>query len=1160
VPIPPTLTRALDDYRRYLFTLASHLSDTNALLAGAITSISLPNEASTVPLFFFLERKNCGLGWGSVSAQSLKATGLFDWPLPPNLFRQRLSKRLRQRGLDGEIIDALMGHSEQNCMTYADDSTRVWSADMAVARDHLAACFNSLGFKFSNVWRIGETCWPPGPSTQSARAFGIRARALERQATIDRAHEQAESIIAEFCQGRAIIDFSEDELYELSKKLMLSPNGTPITTGYERYSILERMLAKAWEEQGQRVRLSRRFFRVRPSPSPHTVACVGAMRWLNGARSLLTKIDSDVVDRSIHVKRLHAAILLCIEARIADPDLLAAVRQGTTYRIMHYERQCYLEYGATAGDGPDALVRRFPISHSLGNQLSALTAADRSSATLLSDRRIPQRYAVLIRTHRHTVGDRSHSPLNEQAFWRALGQQMDAVNVMDLPGCLAASYAGRCRPVSLTWRDTIRLRTGKVADFTTISSLDDKSTLASVAEDANLNWITPLPGISPDETELQPRARQFLKQLTGLLPTQSDSLKTSATPSRRRDLGLQIRKLVRDFNGRISPTVLMLGQWVESLVIRGSRASKPLAMSTISRYAVTLKRAFLELAYAIDIRSLDDEALTDFYAAVLSSNDFDRPDYVAARLAQFHYWASPLGVAEPDWGAMPVTVVAPSRSPGWIGESDYIRALVCLQGDRAEPDLTLIRAFVLLASYRFGLRSSESLGLSRRDWVEQGSVTVVLVRNMPWRSLKSPASRRQVPLLFLLTKQECDLINQVMARAQALWGDDMDTCLLGRSAEVRLPPEVGWIRPHIIRILKHVTGNPHINLHHTRHSAANRATSAVLQLKERFAGTAYPAQPTPQIADDIGTILLGHGGPSRRQSWALGRYLGHAGTQTIWNSYLHIHDVWAVECGIGKTATIEPQSLLDNVINLDAVPLSHPVDTQLLAYQAAVPRALTPMLAVGCLRLLANTTDASVCAEALNLAAADGQRIGDIATQIGHRLVLSKSKSNTKRVATDDYDFLRRITPSGWTRLLQTSSSMVPGLLRANQSTDSANAQARVCELVGASGQLLMWESWHGDFIRGFLNAAGIEETQYRVLRTKRWEPALDAMLAAWKFEARADDDRIRRVQIDPALAVSAALSATRRAALVWRECSTGAIRNRLEMLVLLAAYGACQR
>lgn len=1166
VPVPKPVIKEVEQYRRYLVALAQRLSPSHPEFATAITTLTSSRASGTMPFLFMIECGEAGLTWSSVSAQSIEATSLFSWPLPMNLFRQRLAKQLRRMGVDAEIVDGLLGHAEFGCGTYADDSTRCWEADMAAVRPCLDRAYAALGFPVIAPIPVALDFSALRPAEEtSCRPFGSDLRKIDRERTLANAREQAELVITTFLDGREPTALDPDQLWELSKKLLLSSNGLPLSTGYERYRVLTDKLEAAWRAEGKRAQLKRRFVRLKPPPGLFSELAPGIKAWHRQVSMAVAAIsDQKFATLNKLEQRALAAVLLCVEARVANPRILIDVVCGLNYRITVLGDLHDFEYARRLDrDDPDATVERFPISPHVAAYLSHLpittetAETDGTSARRVGMRKVGACFESLIRAiPEKERGGKDRSTY--QALLTALARRVEQLNAQTLPGALSSWYSGRTPTAALGWRDRIRLKAG----FAPALEYPADAGAACGTEVAMPTPVSESVSAKLDAEALQKAAHDFFAALRALMPPEEVRLKADITPTRRRDLGADVRILVKGWNGRVAPSILLLGKWIAALIEGKAGKRRSLKLSAVTRYLTALSPAFQDHAYATDLVGMDEDDVTALYAAMLESRTNQDTRYVADRLGDFHRWARDEGVEEPDWSEMPVTVTSGRRSPGLICEGEYQKALTLLLSDTtASSKLRVARAFLLLGCYRFGLRGSECFGLARNDWIEgaDGSF-VVLVRTHAWRTLKSPASRRQVPLLFALSDLERSIVAQMLAHVESLHGDDRSVPLFGT-----LDPKtmalmlVTRVKNPVIQLLKHVTGNPRITLHHARHTSANRIVAVLLTLDE--AGWKAISRDGQRCGDlpELECILLGQIGPSRRQSWGVARYLGHAGTRTLWRSYLHLHDVWARQRlgpALSAPATID----MGDVIRLDNLAPLAGVDTGLLQALGQPPSNMTMGHALRFLRLIARGKSLQSAATGLALDEAQARRLWQAAVMAGTRVRVSRGKNGLPRNNEDGLAFLRRIPDRNWPRLIAWAEGCPP-ITDAEKtfSEHAGNGLTTVAEMAGATTQVVMWQAHHFELVRTFLTHAQLDDTLFKIRRTIGWNPGLQQLATTSRFTIVDPKLNPTRVQIDAVPSDSLAADVTRRAALLFEERATGPVRNRYEFLIALLGFCAAR-
>ena len=79
-----------------------------------------------------------------------------------------------------------------------------------------------------------------------------------------------------------------------------------------------------------------------------------------------------------------------------------------------------------------------------------------------------------------------------------------------------------------------------------------------------------------------------------------------------------------------------------------------LARNAIKRYFSALSPAFAEIGYVIDLELANEDEITEFYSEVIEGRKLHNPQYVFARLKEFHRWlAEQVEVEDPVWAELP---------------------------------------------------------------------------------------------------------------------------------------------------------------------------------------------------------------------------------------------------------------------------------------------------------------------------------------------------------------------------------------------------------------------------------------------------------------------------------------------------------------------------
>ncbi len=191
--------------------------------------------------------------------------------------------------------------------------------------------------------------------------------------------------------------------------------------------------------------------------------------------------------------------------------------------------------------------------------------------------------------------------------------------------------------------------------------------------------------------------------------------------------------------------------------------------------------------------------------------------------------------------------------------------------------------------------------MTRDDWITNQELIVALVRNNKFRKLKTPTSRRQVPLVFNISDTEVDIINKFLSHAEAVHGSDLTAPLFYDDHASKKIMDIS-IKRRTIDALRNATGNPIINLHHARHAAANRVGIALANWQiENWSGLDEGAGTG---RSKISNILLGGSQSTRRKGWCIARFLGHVRTKCWCRS---VFDPCA---DVGLTQRSSPQTLI----------------------------------------------------------------------------------------------------------------------------------------------------------------------------------------------------------------------------------------------------------
>ncbi|MCA1773653.1 MAG: hypothetical protein LC677_14025, partial [Halomonas sp.] len=277
----------------------------------------------------------------------------------------------------------------------------------------------------------------------------------------------------------------------------------------------------------------------------------------------------------------------------------------------------------------------------------------------------------------------------------------------------------------------------------------------------------------------------------------------------------------------------------------------------------------------------------------LSSRD---AQYFSHRLRDFHAWVETLGVASPDWQELSIEDDRRSVRPGMLIQSEYLACQSALQAKwkNQHDEKHLLLGFVLLLTFRFGLRAQEAIGLQRNDWCEHQGYRWVLVRDNAQRKLKSVASRRAVPLLFALDPAEEELIDRVLSRYHSLAGNDSRRPVLGElyESQLKLVHWAAQMSPVLIQLLRQATSSAGMTLHHCRHAFYNTLAPSLLGIETPLTESISGHLDSQLIRQHV---LGRNNHVSRRSGMAMARLMGHRHPRIGQLNYGHVLTDWADE-------------------------------------------------------------------------------------------------------------------------------------------------------------------------------------------------------------------------------------------------------------------------
>ena len=1154
VVLPSELVRLFQDfYLPHLRRLAASLSSQDPPLSQELQALSAGAASTVMPALFFLREDHArkSLRWFEVSEVTLDSMEVFSWPLPWNLFRHRTSTSLRRLGQDPEIIDGLLGHAEGGTATYGRFSARVRLQDLEAIRPALEQLFAALQFAPPQTpgWDTTPLDFPdltPGNSCLvEGTQFGSAARETRRAKRHADALTEAQSEILRFVGERPVDSISADEWEMLSQRMLLNDSGTPRALGSLRYEALQDWIRQRWCADGTRPRLKKRYLPALEERTLLSHQAIGSRQKVAAALHALQHIlDTKELSRtSLRECLFFGTVLTVLESRVTEPPLLRDLLVAKNFRLVHFDQSYYLEYSPDLDIDSGCAVKRYPISVAAANFLARASTTKRGldmgkSSPPVEWQKLCKEIGLLaphINTATATISE--------------IAQLVHQANLLEFPASLAAYLNGDLQSVGLPHRDWIRLRHGAAGDLGTFKASETESG-SEIFEDEQGP-----PRISPDQHEVHLSAlvdrdtadhspptgmpdpaisQEASKKLFGEVRTIfRKHAAATAGGIGRRNMDAALCRALDQYRGSAGRSCLLLVEWVRHLLRRSTSKGTLLRVSSVDRYFSSLSLCFLAIGFDHDLLACEEEDVTDFYLRLMDarssvpdtteptahSPDFStevaKNGYKTLHLAlqclkDFHQTINAaFGVENPDWSEIFSDGPSLLVSAGCITELEYLRINACLAPIPAQASVGDLQcAFINLLMYRFGLRGMEAACLLRSDWTEPAPDCVVLmVRSNHLRRLKSPASRRQVPLLFRLTDHERAIIEQCFLVRQATPVlHDKDELFPTEFGLDGLEERRGLLR-RIGGVIQQVTRNVQLSPHHNRHTFANR----VAELLGLSTLNLNPVDSGNAAHQNARQLLLGSDGSTRRCSWAIARLLGHAQPSTTFRSYLHYFSELANRSVKLQNFTQQGRSkyLQENLIDLDGITLLHDYLSTFEPYSG--PENTSPFVAASALkfvRMLVLRRNFGVAQQATNISEKNGKYLENLLIETG-RIV---SKGNA---GSHDLGWLSGIRPTRWAELVR-HAEFVEG--NEPLSSRPSYADEEVSAYIGPSRQVLLWQKEHFEFLKHVINLWNIDDQSFQLFTNSR-SAALQNFANKNGFNLdKTHDLKIegRKLQVDP--------------------------------------------
>lgn len=905
VILPVAAVTQVRHWLDHLKALAAHLSEQNPTLAAQIYATCTPGYPRPLPLFFLLKEDLSGIT--RIGREEYEGMLRPHWNLPGNFNRSCLATWLRGDGCPIELVDGQLGH-------VAAGNTPFGIASPLSPEDARAGLQPRLDRYLSEIG------WHPLPGLRKPRfhrlertakqakkvrvdiKFGPDARAQDRQVrwagdakfvlslirrrfpeAFDDAHPEGD--LARF--PREISDEVVGALIDA-----IYTEGADTGRSMVRRQLLRRYLTKL-RRSNIKVSLPGRLATIDPEPAVFNADSFNQARQAEELRNRFLGYLSDrgrggaTPSLELRVAEIMVAAplfsaLLWKRAIQAIPDAVL----GATY---FWDGRIFVDIPVMQAATGSTLRRWFPESLNAILLLGLRRLASNLQDPAIDIGTLERELSELLSTIGVTPGRRSRKPTLS-----SIASLLDPVMAMAraywrlrLPGILRAYAEGEALCASLPLHGWLRLTSGRKLDAAQVAIPDQGKTSDDDSAPATIDMGSP----SYDREQ----GIAFWKELKKFLSV-SDGKRKETSPIKRLRLAASIRRLANKHQGKLPTVAIAVSNWGINLCRHGTRYKSDLAYSTVCKYLREIGQPLIDMASDTDFLNLGEIGFTSLYCDMVESTQKDTATFTAGRLNEFHeFLIDQYGVAEAYWDEVYPEEGNPERvDAGLLTEMEYLQTFrLLLEDPFSDKRAQQAAALLLMVAYHFGLRRGEIFRLLRRDIQTWGNQIVLIVNNNIYGETKSHSSVRQVPLVSPLTNEERKVLDSWLASIDTYQSGESIVSLFGSRSDQRQRIDLTRLAARVTEVLRFVTGDPTLRLHHLRHAFANRLfLSGMLDAQDDGNASRLFAHLSPSSAPgELRHALTERQERSRRMTYATAVALGHRGPGPSMGNYIHLADV-----------------------------------------------------------------------------------------------------------------------------------------------------------------------------------------------------------------------------------------------------------------------------
>ncbi len=1109
----------VERYLPHLSALAVGLESTAPRFSAEISRLVQCDDDVALPLFFYI-RGPSQLGWIELTEQQLQIHSGIEWPLPWNLFRHFHATELVRRGLDAEIVAALLSHADSGAESHGDFSLRIPREDLELARPYINALQVDLGLTLPALGDLPYSTLASGAvdiAFSETRLFGRAARKKERLRSLAAARERAQKEIDLAIGERPPEALSPHDWELIAHDMLFRQDNVPHPAASIRYDVFEAHVDKLWNKHRTLTRIRRTFTLVPDAKVLFNEDVIGSEARLRNLRAIFEREVSTLGDQQLGptLAAALAALDLVFNSRVAHiKALLSLVCQQDCVKLVKFDSKYWFEWSDAQVWRDGRPMFRVNVSPRAGRWIGMALSGGRTLKVVPTIPKVLQPLMPGIEPG--------------QALKRLLDEVVglqDQANCWRLPGTDAAYLAGRLMFPALPHADWYRALKGAaplLPQGSTVNEADvDTEDIYFMAHHAHAT-------AAPKDAFAVEKCAALFDKIRELLAREG----SDADSCRR-----AVEKELQAAGYGHGDMPFALGHFAVQILARKSKKGRhaPLRISTVERYWDSLAPPVCDLAHDVNLLDMEEDELTELYCDLIEwwTSHFEAKEAAMERnskvtgkeseqqlpvaeraadaarrtleqLKEFHDFAVKVfGIEEPDWSEISSGSVGSIGRPGFVLTSEYQSALRAIHGGLETSKLSnadLTCCLVLIACARFGLRIAEATGLYRRDWIDIAGTVVVLVRANNVRPIKTRRSRRQVPLIGLLSDLESDVVKEVLRRWDNLNKIGEDGPLLADVTATSFKSLKAGVGSRLREELKVATCNDSTTVHMLRHSFATRILALL-----RGAAIGHESPPDFSATRDARLLLLGTDTCDRRVLWAVSRLLGHASPGITSRCYLHGVDMWIPEpqqdgtwggAGISARALIDLDSApvnakygrTDSTPRRRAAEVSEPELLRLVRYWRLIVQGQTHEAAL-------NRSKASVhiASNFLSILQKCIDRPDDI---------LKKSEVNKDIADIDRHlELLRPIRLERWNALARLTEGCVTSI--------GVPETLDVAATIGRRRQIVLFQESHFRDIASFVSCLGLTEGDIRLVPNRGLHSSVEGWMdthSLRRFSVKAED------------------------------------------------------